>query len=240
MSGCQPPDRREKVSQKTGSSAETDPGGDPGLGALTGIVKLGPGPVPEVTRILNTTDPEVCGRSHALDDLVVSPENRGIRYVIVALADVPEARIPSFAPGRLILENADCRFTPHASVITVGGTIEAVNRDPVLHTTHFYGSLEANLSLPIQGARSTRTAHRAGLIGVRCDLHGWMQAFIRVDPHPFHAVTDASGTFRIPDIPAGTFTVESWHQKLGTERRTVRIEAGKTEHLEVEYSPAGR
>lgn len=205
------------------------------LGSLEGLVKLAGEDLPEPMRIQNTTDPEVCGRDHTLEDMIISPENRGIRNVIVALADVPEKKVPTLAPERLVVDNTDCRFAPHASVLTVGSTIEAVNSDPVLHTTHLYGAVEANISLPIKGSRTTRAVHRPGMIIIKCDIHGWMQGFIRVDPHPFHAVTAADGSFQIFNIPAGTYTLEVWHEKLGSRSKTVHIESRKTEHIEIEY-----
>ncbi len=63
-----------------------------------------------------------------------------------------------------------------------------------------------------------------------------MQAFIRVDDHPFHAVSNATGSFRIENIPAGTYLLEAWHERLGPQKKTVHIEAGKTERIEMDYS----
>ncbi len=208
---------------------------EPEPGTLEGAVKWVGESLPEPTRIQNTTDPQVCGRGHTLEDFLVSPRTGGIAHVIVSLTGVPREKVPPFEPGHLTLDNVDCRFSPHASVLTVGSTIEAVNSDPVLHTTHFYGALEVNVSLPIEGARSARTASQPGLVLVKCDIHGWMQAFIRVDPHPFHAVTDTEGSFQIPGIPAGSYELEIWHEKLGPQSRSVRIEDGKTERVEIEY-----
>ena len=164
-----------------------------GHGTLEGVVTLVAEAVPEPTLIRNTTDPEACGSNHTLEDLVVAPDNLGIRYAIVALADVPAMEVPTAAPERLVLDNVGCSFSPHASVLTVGSTIEAVNSDPILHTVHVYGALEANLSLPVEGARRTRVLDHPGMLIVKCDVHAWMQAFIRVDEHPFHAVSDSRG-----------------------------------------------
>jgi hypothetical protein len=147
---------------------------------------------------------------------------------------------PTSAPERLVLDNVDCGFSPHVSVLTVGSTIEAVNSDPILHTVHVYGALEANLSLPVEGARRTRVLDHSGMLIVKCDVHAWMQAFIRVDEHPFHAVSDSRGAFRIGDIPAGSHTLEVWHESLGSQTRRVEIEAGKTTYLELRYSVVDR
>ena len=206
-------------------------------GILEGVVRLGGEEMPEPTRVENTTDPEVCGLDHTLENMVVAPQNRGIANVILSLAGIPEEKIPSVPAERLVLDNADCRFVPHAGVLTVGSVIEAVNSDPILHTTHLYGPLEANLALRARGPGISRTVEKPGMIIVKCDVHSWMQAFIRVDSHPFHAVSDTRGSFRIPGIPPGSYTLEVWHETLGSQQKPVRIEAGKKQSVEILYSP---
>ncbi len=208
------------------------------MGRIEGRVLLLGDDVPAPTRVENTTDPEVCGRAHTLEDLVVALDGRGVQHAIVSLLDVPESVIPSFEPGRLVLDNANCRFLPHAAVLTLGSTVEAVNSDAVLHTTHLYGPAEVNVSLPQKGARSERRLDRPGTYSVRCDVHGWMQATIRVDPHPFHAVTDERGAFRIEGVPEGRYRLEVWHEKLGTLSKEVDVREGTTTDVNVEYSLA--
>ncbi len=207
-------------------------------GVLEGLVGLAGEEIPQPTRVRNTTEVEVCGLDHTLEDMVIDPENRGIANVIVALSGVPEERIPPLRDDRLVLDNADCRFVPHASVLTLGGTIETTNSDPILHTTHLYGPIEANLALRARGPGISRTVEKPGMIIVKCDVHSWMQAFVRVDAHPFHAVTDSSGSFRISDIPPGRFALEIWHERLGSQQQTVHIESGKTKSLEITYALA--
>lgn len=208
------------------------------LGALEGFVRVAGEQIPSPTTVENATDPDVCGRLHSLDDLVVSPENRGIRYAIAALVGVPKDRVPGRLPQRVVLDNRDCRFDPHVSVATVGDTIVTTNADPTLHTTHYYGVLRGNISLPASGMMVSRVARFAGTISVLCDVHGWMKSFIRVDEHPFHAVTDEQGHFLISEIPPGTYTLELWHEKLGTQQVSVRVEPGTTSRIELQYTLA--
>ncbi len=210
---------------------------EPPLGALEGVVRLVGPDVPPPTPVENTTDPAVCGRMQTLEDLLVSAEGGGIQNVIIALEKPPEVATPS--PSRLVLDNRECRFVPHVSVLTVGSTIEASNSDALLHNVHLYGAAQANIALPFRGLRVEKTVTTPGLIVIKCDVHGWMQAFVRVDSHPFHAVSDADGHFRIPDIPAGTHDLEIWHEKLGRQRKTIRIEGGRTMQIQVEYALQG-
>lgn len=208
--------------------AESVPTGD-----IEGRVLLLGDEVPEPTRIENTTDPEVCGTRHTLEDLQISA-NRGIQHAILVVRNAPA--IPSGDPGRLVLDNVGCRFSPHAAVMVAGATLETLNSDSVLHTTHLYGPAEWNASLPAKGVRNRKRLEESGLYAVRCDVHGWMQATIRVDPHPFHAVTDESGAFRIERLPAGRYTLEAWHERLGSREAEVEVESGTTASVVVEYS----
>jgi plastocyanin len=195
--------------------------------------------VPRPTPVENTTDPAVCGRAQTLGDYVVSSRNRGIQHVIVTVEGVPSDRMAAaVAPDRLVLDNRRCSFLPHASVLTVGSTIESLNSDPILHTVHFYGPKEANVALPIKDMRVSTRVDASGMIVVKCDVHGWMQAYVKVDTHPFHAVSDASGTFRIPAVPPGDYVLHAWHEKLGDRRENIRIRAGETTRLTITF--AGR
>jgi plastocyanin len=200
--------------------------------ALTGVVRLSGFDSVKPTVVTNTTDPEVCGARQSLDDLVVS-EDGGLRFAIVALQNAPELASP---PKELVLDNAGCHFEPHAAVATVGTTLVATNSDAVLHTTHYYGPAEANISLPVEGMRVGRKLTKPGLYVVKCDVHGWMQAFIRVDAHPYHAVTDASGRFRIEAVPPGRYTLEVWHERLGVLTREVVVDSTGDAEIEIEYA----
>jgi plastocyanin len=204
-------------------------------GTIEGVVRLTGPALPTPTRIENTTDPDVCGRGQTLDDVVVAADDRGLRWVIVTLVDVPESSLPASTPGRVELDNSGCRFSPHAAVATLGSTIEAVNDDPILHTTHLYGPADMNISLPLQGTRATRELARPGLYIVKCDIHGWMQAFVQVDPHPFHSVTDAEGRFRIESVPAGHYRLSFWQERLGAREVGVQVEGGRTTSVDMNY-----
>ncbi len=220
--------------------SQPTPAAPPGeRGTLEGWVRLAGNALPQPTPVENTTDPKVCGRAQTLEDILVSANTRGIQNAIVALKGLPASKIPANPPGHLVLDNRECKFTPHVSVLTVGSVIQVLNSDPTLHNAHFYGVLAANVALPFQGAQAIRRVGKPGMIIVKCDVHGWMQAFIRVDSHPFHAVTDEDGHFLIPSIPAGAHSVEIWHERLGPVQRTIHIKPAQTEAIEVEYSLEG-
>lgn len=207
----------------------------PKSGVLEGWVLFEGAEIPQATPVENTTDPQACGKLQSLENIVVSPKNRGIQNVIITLKGVtlpPDQRRP---PARLALDNRDCRFQPHAAVLTAGSTIEAVNSDPIFHSVHFYGLRNLNLALEPESSKVVPWATRPGILMVKCDIHGWMQAFIRVDDHPFHAVSAADGRFRIEGIPPGTYTVEVWHEYFGRKETQAKIEPDSVSSVTISY-----
>jgi len=42
-----------------------------------------------------------------------------------------------------------------------------------------------------------------------------MTAYIGVVSHPYFAVTGSDGTFEIDNVPVGTYTILTWHERYG-------------------------
>jgi hypothetical protein len=63
-----------------------------------------------------------------------------------------------------------------------------------------------------------------------------MTAYVLVSDNPFHAVSGDDGTFSIPNVPAGTYTVEVWHERLGTQTKQVTVADGKPVDLKLEFA----
>ena len=67
---------------------------------------------------------------------------------------------------------------------------------------------------------------RPGIVRVFCEIHSHMSAFILVFSHPFFSVTDATGHYRIDNVPPGTYTVVAWNEGVTSESRTVVVGDG--------------
>ena len=109
--------------------------------------------------------------------------------------------------------------------------MEIVNSDPTLHNIHALpkDNAEFNNGQPIQGMKMAHTfTAKEVMVPFKCDVHGWMNAYVGVVDHPFFAVTDKDGKFSFKGLPPGTYTIEAWHEKLGTQTATVTIAAKET------------
>jgi hypothetical protein len=114
--------------------------------------------------------------------------------------------------------------------------VVVVNGDPTLHNVHGYlGQATAfNLAMPSKDQRVARQMKKPGLVVVRCDVHAWMSAFIWVVDAPA-AVSGEDGSFAIGNVPAGTYEVTAWHEKLGEKKGTVTIPPSGAATVEFTY-----
>jgi len=77
--------------------------------------------------------------------------------------------------------------------------------------------------------KTTRTfAAPEVMVNLECNVHGWMHAYAGVRPDPFFAVSKQDGSFTITGLPPGTYTIEAWHEKFGTQTATVTIAGTET------------
>ena len=184
------------------------------------------GPPPEPYVIWVKKDAEVFGEKIPDDRLVISRAGK-IQNVVVTLESVAGGK--SWPNHRPQLANKGGRFLPHVQAVRAGTQLEIINRDPVLHNTHGYqgGRTVFNLAQPNQDQIIRKPLKQPGLIDVMCDAHDWMSAWIVVSPHPYVAITGDDGTYAINDIPAGTYTLTAWHEKLGKKQVQVTVKAGE-------------
>ena len=139
------------------------------------------------------------------------------------------------------IDQQDCRYHPHVFGMRVGQPLEIVNSDPTLHNIHAMpkGNSEFNTGQPIQGMKTTHTFNKPEvMVPFKCDVHGWMNAYVGVLDHPYFAVTDKDGKFELKTLPPGTYTIEAWHEKLGTQEQKVTIGEKETKDITFTFASA--
>ncbi len=207
-----------------------------GVGTLIGrIVFDGTRPTPGVIYKKGTADKDasVCSATGDIpnEDLVVS-ESKGVANVFVFLDKVPAGLNAAPPTEDIIFDQKNCRFTTHAMFCRVGQTVRLLNDDGALHNTRCMVVRNGPANNAISANDRTgikliyKTAERAP-ISVKCDIHSWMSAYHLILDHPFAAVSDAEGNFKIEGLPAGKYQFKVWHE---------RGDSGKPGLLESKYN----
>jgi hypothetical protein len=165
------------------------------------------------------------GKAQKFEDYCVSGDK--LQWVMVSLKDAKKSskKLPN-----AVIDQVGCHYVPHVLGLMVGQTLEIRNSDPLAHNIHPLPkvNLEFNISQPVRGMKTPRkfTKVETTPFKVKCNIHKWMSAYVAVYDHPFFAVSDSSGKFKINDVPAGSYTVQAWHEKLGTQTMKVTVGSG--------------
>jgi hypothetical protein len=197
-------------------------------GSLSGRVAFaGAPPAPEILR-MGTDQACVQGAGpNPQSDAVLVAADGGLQNAFVYVKDGLDPAYSFDTPGTpAILDQKGCRYTPRVLGVRVGQPLRVLNSDPTLHNVHALPMVngEFNKSTPTQGSNTTQTFTAPEvMVRFKCDVHGWMAAWVGVVAHPFFAVTDETGAFEITGLPPGTYTLEAWHEKFGTRTSPVTI-----------------
>jgi plastocyanin len=202
-------------------------------GSVTGKIALeGRTPPPDVIRM--NSDPN-CERAaqNVRIETIVAGEDGALQNVFVYVKDgLRDLKFPIPATP-VMLDQKGCRYQPHVLGVQVGQPMEIVNSDATLHNVHAVASAnrEFNTGQPFQGMRFTHTfTTKEVMVPFKCDVHNWMNAHIGVLDHPFFAVTGPDGTFALMGLPPGTYTIEAWHEKLGTQAQSITVGEKETKN----------
>ncbi|MFQ5888835.1 MAG: carboxypeptidase regulatory-like domain-containing protein [Gemmatimonadota bacterium] len=142
----------------------------------------------------------------------------------------------SFAPPSepVVIDQDGCRYHPHVLGIQAGQPLLIRNSDPLLHNINTQPTENRgfNVSQPREGMETTKKfAFPEIMVPVKCDVHGWMEAYIGVTEHPFHSVSGSNGSFTLDGLPPGDYVVEAWHELYGTLTQNVTVGAQETKEI---------
>ncbi len=191
-------------------------------GNLTGRFLYGGEPPAPVKLELNK-DVDVCSpfEPHA-EQLLVNKENQGLANVVLWLEMPGRGQVPPIhesyaktAKQEVVITNQKCQFSPHVTLLRTSQKLSLKNEDTIPHNTS--AALKRNLPFNVvtppgtDDQRSVRKAERKPL-KISCSIHAWMTGWLLVQDHPYMAVTDAEGRFKIENLPVGEWTFQVWHE----------------------------
>jgi plastocyanin len=160
------------------------------------------------------------------ESMVVAPDG-GLTNVFVSVTAGLGDRVYAAPTTPVVLDQDGCRYVPHVFGVQVGQPVEVHNSDPTLHNVHAMPKTNDEFNFGQQSTtppiQRTFDEPEIGVL-IKCDVHGWMHAYGNVVAHPFFAVSEDDGTFEITGLPPGSYTIEAWHERLGTQTQQVTIE----------------
>jgi len=208
-------------------------------GSIKGTVVLD-GAAPDNAVIKMNADP-VCLREakgeQKQETFLVGSDGKSLANVFVYIKDGLGNYSFDVPTEPATIDQKECRYHPHVFGMRVGQPLQIVNSDPTLHNIHAIpkANSEFNNGQPIQGMKMNHTfTQKEVMVPFKCDVHGWMNAYVGVLDNPYFAVTDKDGKFELKDVPAGTYTIEAWHEKGGTQ--TVSVTLGEKDSKDANFT----
>lgn len=159
--------------------------------------------------------------------------NRTLSNVFVYVKTGLEGKTFPRPDEPVILDQKGCQFSPRVFAARTGQPFHVTNSDPVTHNVHPIAKMnrEWNQSQsPGDPPLQRKFVRPEIMIRIKCNVHSWMRAWAAVIDHPYYAITAADGSFAIPNLPPGEYTLEAWQEKLGTREQKIRLDpSGKVQ-----------
>ena len=203
-------------------------------GTISGLITF-TGQIPAIKEIKVNKDKKVCGNHKAKETLVVDTNSKGIKNAVVYLKEIRTGKKWEITENSIAMDQKGCMFSPHVIVVPAGQKFNMLNNDGILHNVHTRSEINAeiNKAQPKFLKRLKLSFEEPEFIKVTCDVHNWMQGWIIVAEHPYYTITDDTGKFELNDVPAGSYTMEIWHESLGQQSKQVEVKAGEAVRVDV-------
>jgi plastocyanin len=200
------------------------------------------GKVPALKPLSVAAEP-ICAKQHGTvpnEMLVLGAGNTMANVMVRVVSGLPAGKTYPAPTTPVTMDQHGCQYKPHVMGIMIGQQFKVLNNDGILHNVHALSKVNPtfNMAMPPTRKEADHTfGKEEGMFVIKCDVHPWMQSYMGVFSHPFFAVTGPDGKFTIPNLPAGTYEIEAWHEKLGTQKSKVTVGASDTQTASFKFAP---
>ncbi len=200
---------------------------------ISGVITL-KGTPPKEVDIQPLKDDPTCGKLHTdmpTTHFFVVGSKGEFADVVVSVQGLSAKSTGASAPP-VVLDQKGCLYVPQILAVQTDQKIVVKNSDPVMHNVHdtptVAGNDEKNMAQLPNGPDLTLSFPKAEeFVRFKCDVHAWMFAWISVFDNPFFAVSAKDGTFKIPNVPPGKYTLKAIHRKAGTLTKEIEVKEGQ-------------
>lgn len=204
------------------------------FGQITGSVKLD-GQPPQMAQIKGVAADPNCAKLHkdpVFEETVVVGDKGELQNVVVSIKPADGQTLKGEVPKKpAVLDQKGCVYHPHVIAVMTGQSVDIKSSDPFLHNVHALCIDNAgfNFGQPAPSVKKIDPFQTAETFKVKCDIHPWMAAWVRVLDNPFFAVTGEDGKFSIDTagLADGDYTLVFWQEKYGEKEAKVTVKGGK-------------
>jgi len=206
-----------------------------GGAVVRGTVKF-EGTVPKPKPINMAADPS-CAKQHpspVFTQEFMADSKGDLQNVVVFVSDGLGDRAFDPPSQPVEMKQKGCMYEPHVLALQANQPVEVTNNDPTTHNIHPQpaNNREWNKA-EVPGSKIEESFPRPEIaIPVKCNVHPWMRGYVAVFKHPFFAVTGKDGSFALSNLPPGTYTIQAWHEKLGTSTQKITIGANESKNID--------
>jgi len=224
----------KKLNQVIGVATVLCAGAAFAAGSVKGTISYTGAPVK--AEMLKRKGDAFCAKKDFADETVLlSKDGKALANVLLRIKNAPAATAAPTAP--VVVDQQDCMYRPRVQGAVEGQKIEFKNDDQTMHNVHAFSGTKTLFNAPQQpkAAPMDKEAKATDVVKLQCDVHPWMRGYVVYSKSPLFAVSKADGTFEIKDVPPGKYTIEAWHEKLGTQTADVTVEEGKAADPKISF-----
>jgi hypothetical protein len=162
------------------------------------------------------------------ETVVTGPGNALVNVVVYISAGVPDESSPP-AQAATVTQKG-CQYLPHVIPMVVNQELKVVNADSNSHNIHPLAKInnEWNKSQPPGTPPFSEKFGKPEFIPVKCNIHPWMHSSFAVLKNSHYAVSGGDGSFSLPNLPPGKYTITAWHESYGEQTQDVTISGNET------------
>ena len=189
---------------------------------------------------IDMSSESVCAAKHSstpmVQEVVVNGNGTLANVFVYVKEGLESLQFPT--PEAVLLNQDGCVYLPHVLGVMAGQDITIRNSDGLLHNINASPAEQRgfNSSQPVNMETTRSFGTPEVMVPLRCDVHGWMNAYIGVLDHPYHSVSNSSGAFNLSTLPPGDYVIEAWHERYGTQTQNVTVTTGETAEVTFTFS----